>query len=128
MILVASINIISVLVVLILERTNMIGVLKALGASNLSVRKFFIYTSSYLISFGILIGNILGLGMLFIQDNFKIISLDSKIYYVESVPVHVDLGAMVILNIVVFFICVFSVFFPSFLVTKINPKDSIKFN
>ncbi len=128
MIIVASINIISVLVVLILERTNMIGVLKALGASNISIRKFFIYTSSYLIAIGIFLGNLIGLIILYIQNNFKIISLDSKIYYVDSVPVYIDLYQIVMLNVIVFILCVFSILFPSLLVSKVNPKDTIKFN
>ena len=128
MILVASINIISVLVVLILERTNMIGILKALGLPSISIQKFFIYTSSYLILAGIIIGNVVGLLFLFIQHNFKIVSLDPKIYYVESVPVFIDYSHILVLNLIVFFLCVFSVFFPSTLVSKVTPKDSIKFN
>ena len=128
MIVVASINIISVLVVLILERTNMIGVLKALGITNFSLQKFFIYTSSYLIFIGIIIGNIFGLLILFIQEKYKIISLDPKIYYVDSIPVHIELSHIISLNLIAFFLCVLSIFIPSLLVSRINPKDSIKFN
>ena len=106
----------------------MIGVLKALGASNISIRKFFIYTSSYLIAIGIFLGNLIGLIILYIQNNFKIISLDSKIYYVDSVPVYIDLYQIVMLNVIVFILCVFSILFPSLLVSKVNPKDTIKFN
>ena len=128
MIVVASINIISVLVVLILERTNMIGVLKALGITNFSLQKFFIYISSYLIFIGIIIGNIFGLLILFIQEKYKIISLDPKIYYVDSVPIHIELSHIISLNLIAFFLCVLSIFIPSLLVSRINPKDSIKFN
>ncbi len=128
MIVVASINIISVLVVLILEKTNMIGILKSLGANNTSIRKFFTYTASYLISLGIFLGNLIGLLLLFIQSEFNIISLDSKIYYVDSVPVHVELSQIILLNIIVFIICVLSILIPTFLVSNLNPKDSIKFN
>ena len=128
MIVVASINIISVLIVLILERTNMIGVLKALGITNFSLQKFFIYTSSYLIFMGITIGNIFGLLILFIQEKYKIISLDPKIYYVDSVPIHIELSHIISLNLIAFFLCVLSIFIPSLLVSRINPKDSIKFN
>ena len=128
MIVVASINIISVLVVLILERTNMIGVLKALGITNFSLQKFFIYTSSYLIFIGIIIGNIFGLLILFIQEKYKIISLDPKIYYVDSVPIHIELSHIIPINLIAFFLCVLSIFIPSLLVSRINPKDSIKFN
>jgi len=128
MILVASVNIISVLVVLILERTNMIGVLKALGATNISLQKFFIYTSSYLIFIGIILGNAIGLIILLIQKKFKIISLDPKIYYVESVPIFIEPYFLIILNIIVFSLCVLSIFIPSLVISKVNTKDSIKFN
>ena len=128
MILVASVNIISVLVVLILERTNMIGILKALGLPNISIQKFFIYTSSYLILAGIIIGNVVGLLILFIQYNFKIVSLDPKIYYVDSVPVFIEFSQIISLNVIVFFLCVISIFAPSMLISKVNTKDSIKFN
>ena len=128
MTLVASVNIISVLLVLILERTNMIGILKALGVSNKSLQKFFIYTSSYIIFIGILIGNIIGLFILYMQNKFKIISLDPKIYYLDTVPVFIEFYDILVLNIIVFFLCVISIFIPSQLVSKVNPKDSIKFN
>ena len=128
MILVASVNIISVLVVLILERTNMIGVLKALGATNISLQKFFIYTSSYLIFIGIILGNAIGLIILLIQKKFKIIALDPKIYYVDSVPIFIEPYYLIILNIIVFSLCVFSIFIPSLVISKVNTKDSIKFN
>ena len=128
MILVASINIISVLVVLILERTNMIGILKALGITNKSLQKFFILTSSYLIIKGIVIGNVVGLLILLIQNKYKIISLDPKIYYVDSVPVFIELSHIISLNLIAFILCVMSILIPSLLVSKINPKDSIKFN
>ena len=157
MVLVASINIISVLLVLILERTNMIGILKAIGATNKSIQKFFIIVSSYLIFLGISIGNILGfmilfiqkffiivssylifLGIsignilgfmiLFIQKNFNVIPLDPKIYYVSSVPVNIDFFQISVLNIIVFILCVFSILLPSLVVSRVTPKDSIKFN
>ena len=128
MVLVASINIISVLLVLILERTNMIGVLKAIGATNKSIQKFFIIVSSYLIFLGISIGNILGFMILFIQKNFNVIPLDPKIYYVSSVPVNIDFFQISVLNIIVFTLCVFSILLPSLVVSRVTPKDSIKFN
>ena len=128
MIIVASINIISILVVLILERINMIGVLKALGMTNISLQKLFIYTSSYLIFFGIIIGNTIGLIILFIQKKYKIISLDPKIYYVDSIPVFIESSQVISLNLIVFFLCILSILIPSMLISKINPKDSIKFN
>ena len=106
----------------------MIGILKALGVSNKSLQKFFIYTSSYLIFIGILIGNLIGLLILYIQHKYKIISLDPKIYYVESVPVYIEIYQIIGLNIIVLFLCIISIFAPSLLVSNVNPKDSIKFN
>ena len=91
MIIVASINIITVLIVLILERTNMIGVLKSLGSTNTSLRKFFIYNSLYIVSLGLLIGNSVGLILIYLQKKYELISLDSEIYYVSSVPMHFDI-------------------------------------
>lgn len=128
MILVASVNIISVLLVLILERTNMIGILKTLGLPDKSLQKFFIYTSSYLILIGMLLGNMIGLLILYLQKKYKLISLDPSIYYVDTVPVFIEFKDIISLNIIVFFLCVISIFVPSKLVSTVNPKDSIKFN
>ena len=77
---------------------------------------------------GILIGNVVGLVILYIQKYYKIISLDPKIYYVESVPVFIDFTQIIYLNLIVFALCVLLIFIPSLLVAKVNPKDSIKFN
>ena len=128
MTIVASINIISVLVVLILERTNMIGVLKALGATNSSIRKYFIYTSMYLIIRGIVYGNIIGIFLILLQKKFQIISLDSNIYYVDNIPISIEFYHLFLLNIIIFSLCICSILIPSFLVSKVNPKDTIKFN
>ena len=128
MILVASVNIISVLLVLILERTNMIGILKTFGLPDKSLQKFFIYTSSYLILIGMLIGNMIGLLILYLQKKYKLITLDPSIYYVDTVPVFIEFKEILSLNIIVFLLCVISIFIPSKLVSTVNPKDSIKFN
>ena len=128
MILVASVNIISVLLVLILERTNMIGILKTFGLPDKSLQKFFIYTSSYLILIGMLIGNMIGLSILYLQKKYKLITLDPSIYYVDTVPVFIEFKEILSLNIIVFLLCVISIFIPSKLVSTVNPKDSIKFN
>jgi len=128
MVLVASINIISTLIVMILERRNMIGILKALGLNNLSLQKFFIHMVSYLTLIGITFGNLIGISILMLQKNFKLVSLDSKIYFVDSVPVFIDFIDIIILNIIVFLVCFLSILLPSILISKVNPKDSIKFN
>ena len=127
MIIVASINIITVLIVLILERTNMIGVLKSLGSTNISLRKFFIYNSLYIVSLGLLIGNSIGLILIYLQKKYELISLDSEIYYVSSVPMHYDLYYIIGLNILTFFICFLVIILPSSLISNISPTKAVKY-
>lgn len=127
MIIVASINIITVLIVLILERTNMIGVLKSLGSTNTSLRKFFIYNSLYIVSLGLLIGNSVGLILIYLQKKYELISLDSEIYYVSSVPMHYDLYYIIGLNILTFFICFLVIILPSSLISNISPTKAVKY-
>ena len=127
MIIVASINIITVLIVLILERTNMIGVLKSLGSTNTSLRKFFIYNSLYIVSLGLLIGNSVGLALIYLQKKYELISLDSEIYYVSSVPMHFDAYYIIGLNILTFFICFLVIILPSSLISNISPTKAVKY-
>jgi len=127
MIIVASINIITVLIVLILERTNMIGVLKSLGSTNTSLRKFFIYNSLYIVSLGLLIGNSVGLILIYLQKKYELISLDSEIYYVSSVPMHFDIYYIIGLNILTFFICFLVIILPSSLISNISPTKAVKY-
>ena len=128
MTIVAALNIISILIVLILDRTNMIGILKVLGATNFTLSKFFIYKSAYLICKGLFFGNLFGLLILFIQKNFELISLDPKIYYVNSIPIYIELSQIIFLNLIVFVLCFLSILLPSLVVSNIKPKDTIKFN
>ncbi len=127
MILVAGINMITALLVLILERTQMIGVLKALGSNNFSIRKLFIYNASYLIFLGLLWGNILGLGLLFAQKYFKLIELPVETYYVTEAPVFISLGYIVALNIGTLILCLLMLLVPSYIITKISPVKAIRF-
>ncbi len=127
MILVASINMITALLVLILERVQMVGVLKALGSDNWSIRKIFLYNASYLILKGLLWGNIIGILVLFLQQQFEFITLDPTTYYVSTVPVTIDLFALLILNIGTLILCFLMLIIPSVIITKINPVKSIKF-
>ena len=106
MILVAGINMITALLVLILERTQMIGVLKALGSNNWSIRKLFIYNASYLILLGLFWGNILGLGLLFAQKYLKLFPLDPSVYYVTEAPVYISFS-----YILFFFLMIFTILF-----------------
>ena len=127
MAIVCSINIISVLLVLILERTNMVGILKSIGANNRSIKKTFIIIVSYIIFLGLFAGNLVGLGLLFIQKKFNLIKLDPEIYYTSQVPIYFSLEYLFILNLFTFLVCLFSIVFPSYLISKISPIDSIKF-
>lgn len=128
MILVGGVNMIVALLVLVLERTRMIGVFKALGASDWSVRKIFIYNAMYLIGFGLLWGNLIGLGIVLIQKYFKVISLNPETYYVDTVPIYINLWHIGLLNIGVFVMCVLMLLIPSYIITKISPVKSIRFD
>ncbi|MFI1743613.1 ABC transporter permease [Thalassobellus sediminis] len=128
MILVAGINMITALLVLILERTQMIGILKALGSNNWSIRKLFLYNASYLIFLGLLWGNILGLGILFAQKYFKLFPLDPSVYYVTEAPVYISFGYVLALNLGTLILCLIMLLVPSYIITKISPVKAIRFD
>ncbi|MFC0605952.1 ABC transporter permease [Winogradskyella pulchriflava] len=128
MIIVAGINMITALLVLILERTTMIGVLKALGSSNWSIRKVFLYNASYLIGLGLLWGNIIGLGILFAQKYFKLFPLNPDTYYVSEAPVYISLDYILLLNIGTFIACLLMLLIPSIIISKISPVKAIRFD
>ncbi|WNH07711.1 ABC transporter permease [Thalassobellus suaedae] len=128
MILVAGINMITALLVLILERTQMIGILKALGSNNWSIRKLFLYNASYLIFLGLLWGNILGLGLLFAQKYFKLFPLDPSVYYVAEAPVYISFGYVFALNLGTLVLCLMMLLVPSYIITKISPVKAIRFD
>ncbi|OYX27971.1 MAG: transmembrane permease [Flavobacteriales bacterium 32-35-8] len=127
MILVAGINMITALLVLILERTQMIGILKALGSNNWSIRKLFLYNASYLIMLGLFWGNLLGLGLLFAQKYFKLFPLDPSVYYVTEAPVYINLGYILALNVGTLVLCLLMLLVPSYIITKISPVKAIRF-
>ena len=127
MILVATINMVVALLVLILERTQMIGILKALGASNWSVRKIFLYNAFYLILRGLLWGNCIGIGVLLIQKYFGIIHLNPENYYVNQAPVYFNLGYIAALNLLTVGVCFLVLLIPSYVITKISPIKAIRY-
>ena len=127
MILVAGINMITALLVLILERTQMIGILKALGSSDWSVRKIFIYNAMYLIAVGMFWGNLIGLGLLVIQQQFKLFPLNPDTYYVTEAPVYLDIGYILALNAGTFILCLLMLLVPSYIIAKISPVKAIRF-
>ena len=127
MLVVGVINMITALLILILERTKMIGVLKAIGANNWSVRKVFLYSAVHLIIKGLLLGNAIGLGFAFLQQQFQIISLDPATYYMSTVPINFDLSHILLLNIGTIIVCYLILIIPSVIITKITPIKSIRF-
>jgi lipoprotein-releasing system permease protein len=127
MLIVAVVNIITSLLILILEKTKFIGILKSLGTSNLSIRKVFMYNSIYLVSKGLLWGNIIALSLLFIQYHFQIISLDPETYYMETVPVSFEILSFLLINLITLIVCFIMMILPTIVITKISAVKAIKF-
>ena len=127
MLIVALINITTALLILILEHTKLIGILKAIGQNNWSIRKVFLYNASYLIVKGLFWGNLIGLSMAFLQKKFQILSLNPATYYMKSVPIHLPLADVLQLNFGVIAICIFMLIIPTYLITKITPIKAIRF-
>lgn len=127
MILVAGINMITALLVLILERTQMIGILKALGSSDWSIRKVFLYNAMYLIGVGLFWGNLIGIGLLLIQKYGKVFKLNPDTYYVNEAPVYLSFDYILILNAGTFLLCLLMLLIPSIIIAKISPVKAIRF-
>jgi lipoprotein-releasing system permease protein len=128
MVFVSGFNIISGLLILILERTNLIGILKAMGANNVSIRKVFMYLSMFLIGKGLLWGNIIGLTFCFVQKYFHVIPLNPSVYYVDSVPIDINWLYILMVNVGTILISVIVVLLPTALVSRIKPATSIRFD
>ena len=128
MIIVAGINMITALLVLILERTQMIGILKALGSENWSIRKVFLYNAAYLIGVGLFWGNLIGLGIILLQQQFRFLRFPNpEEYYIEYIPVHIDLPIILLLNVGVLVLCLLMLVLPSYAIAKISPVKAIRF-
>lgn len=127
MIVVSTINMVVALLVLILERTQMIGILKSLGANNWSIRNIFLYNAFYLIARGLFWGNVIGIGLLLLQKFFGIIKLNPESYYVTVAPVDINFLYILLLNIGTVVICLTVLLIPSYIITKITPSKSIRF-
>ncbi|WJS95294.1 FtsX-like permease family protein [Flavobacterium johnsoniae] len=128
MILVATINMVVALLVLILERTQMIGILKSMGANNWSVRKIFLYNAFYLILRGLFWGNLIGISILLIQQQFGIIQLNPENYYVNQAPVYLNWIYILLLNLLTVTVCFLVLLIPSYIITKISPVKAIRFD
>lgn len=127
MVLVAGINMITTLLLLVLEKTQLIGILKALGGSNEFVRKVFLYNAAFLISKGLLWGNIAGIAFCLIQDHFGVIKLQQDSYYVSEVPINLEVMHVLLLNAGTFAICMAMLIIPSHIITRITPVKAINF-
>lgn len=127
MVAVAGVTMISGLLIIILERTQMIGVLKALGARNKTIRHIFIWFATFIIGRGLVIGNIIGLGLIALQKLTGIFKLDAQTYYVSTVPVELNVPLIVALNLATLFICVFVLIAPSYLISHIHPAKSMHY-
>lgn len=128
MIVVSTINMVVALLVLVLERTQMIGILKSMGASNWTVRKIFLYNAAHLIVKGLFWGNLIGISLLLIQKYFGVIKLNPENYYVNQAPVDINIGYILALNVGTIFICLLVLLIPSYVITKISPVKAIKFS
>lgn len=128
MVLVSGMAMISTLLILILERTNMIGVLKALGARNVSIRRIFLYNAAYIIGKGLLYGNIVGISICLLQSYFGIIRLPQESYFMSVVPINLDFIHIIVLNVSTLFVCTLMLLLPSFVVSRITPVKAIRFD
>lgn len=128
MLFVSMINMISALIIMILDRTNMIGTLKAMGADNESVIRIFLLHAARLILLGLLIGNVLGISLCLLQQHFGMVALDQESYYVKTVPISINWGALILLNIVSLVLCLVSLLLPALIVLRISPVKAIRFS
>ena len=127
-ILVATVSMISTLLVLILERTQMIGILKSLGAGNSLIRNIFLTQAAYIILIGLFFGNLLGLGLAFIQKIYGIVQLDPGTYYMSVVPVNFDFFSILLLNVATLILVLVFMIFPVMLFSRIQPVKAIRFD
>ncbi len=127
MIAVAAITMVSGLLIIILERTSMIGILKALGATNTTIRHIFLWFATFIIGRGLLWGNVIGIGLLLLQQLTGIVRLDPNIYYVDTVPVDMNWLAFAAINLLTLVVSVFILIAPSYLVAHIHPAKSMRY-
>ena len=128
MILVSAVTMTTALLILILDRTRMIGILKSMGASNWIIRKVFLYNAAYLIIKGLFWGNLIGLSIAFLQLQFGFLTLDEEVYYLSQVPINLNWLHLLFLNIGTLTLCTLMMIIPSVVITKISPVKAIRFN
>ncbi|MCF8367895.1 MAG: ABC transporter permease [Bacteroidales bacterium] len=127
MILVAGITMISTLLILILEKTSMIGILKALGTKNMSIQKIFLYNAIYIIGKGLIWGNLIAIGLSLTQLQFGIFKLNQESYYVSEVPINFNLMYLLFVNVGTIVVCALMLIVPTYIVTRIKPIKAIRF-
>ena len=127
MVCVAGFTMISGLLIIILERTQMIGILKALGMRNKTIRHTFLWFAAFIIGRGLLLGDIIGIGLVVLQQQTGIVHLDPASYYVETAPVELNIPIVVVLNIATLLVSVFVLIAPSFLISHIHPARSMRY-
>jgi lipoprotein-releasing system permease protein len=128
MLVVAGFNMISGLLILILEKTNLIGILKALGSQDITIRRVFLYQAAYLIGKGLLWGNLVGIGLAFLQLKTGIVTLDPSSYYIKTVPVNLELTHILLLNAGSMAAIFFMLLVPSKLISRITPVKAIRYD
>ena len=128
MIAVASINMITALLILILERMNMIGILKAMGSTDIQISKIFLYMAGNIIGKGLVLGNIFGIGLAYLQQEYGFLTLDQSAYYLNKVPIELVTTDILWINLGSFAICMFILLIPSRFVSRIQPVKTIHFN
>jgi lipoprotein-releasing system permease protein len=125
---VISVNMISVILILVMERIPMVGILKSMGGSDKLVRTIFMFSGSNLIAKGLLWGNAIGLGLCWLQHQFRLFKLNARDYYVSFVPIAWDWTTILILNALVFATVVLVLWLPTRYITKISPVQAIRFD
>lgn len=127
-ILVATVSMISTLLVLILERTQMIGVLKSMGARNSLIRKVFLSQAAYIIILGLFFGNLFGIGLGWLQKTYGLVKLDAETYYMSVVPINIDVASILILNVATLLLVLLFMILPVMVISRIEPAKSIRFD
>ena len=127
MVSVAGVTMISGLLIIILERTQMIGIMKAMGTKNAQIRHIFLWFATFIIGKGLLWGNLVGLGLVFLQKYTGLVTLDPKTYYVSTVPVELNVLLILALNLATLLICVFVLIVPSYLISHIHPAKTMHY-
>jgi lipoprotein-releasing system permease protein len=128
MLAVALINMVSALLIMILERTTFIGLLKALGSTNWAIRKIFLYQAVYIIGLGLVLGNFLGIGFGLVQQYTHVLPLDEASYYMNFVPIQLEWMDVIGINLGTLFVCLLVLLLPSLLISRILPVKALRFS